>query len=64
LKLYYDLQIEVTNKFNIFFKDLWKNVTRFDFNNFKDYSTKRQFLLLSILGIAALDEKDSNRVIK
>jgi hypothetical protein len=64
LELYYDLQIEETDKFNIFFKDLWKNVTRFDFSNFKDYSTKRQFQLLSILGIAALDKKDSNRVVK
>jgi hypothetical protein len=64
LDLYYDLQVEETDKFNIYLKDLWKNVTRFDFSNFKDYSTKRQFLFLSVLGIAALDEKDSNRVIK
>jgi hypothetical protein len=39
-------------------------VTRFDFKKFKDYSTKRQFEKLSVLGFAALDEKDSVRVIK
>jgi hypothetical protein len=55
--------MEETAQFNKFQKELWKNTTRYDFRNFTDYSTKRQFEKLSVLGIAALDEVDSNQVI-
>jgi trans-2-enoyl-CoA reductase len=55
--------MEETAKFNKIQKELWKNITRYDFRNFTDYSTKRQFEKLSVLGIAALDEVDSNQVI-
>jgi peptidyl-dipeptidase A len=53
--------MEETAKFNKFQKELWKNTTRYDFRNFTDYITKRQFEKLSVLGIAALDEVDSNQ---
>ncbi len=55
--------MEETAELNKFQKELWKNTTRYDFRNFTDYSTKRQFEKLSVLGIAALDEVDSNQVI-
>lgn len=57
------MKVEENAKSNIFQKEVWTNASRYDWKHFKDYATRRQFEKLSVLGIAALDEVDSKKVL-
>ena len=43
-------------------KQIWNEVKQFDSSKFNDSSLRRQFEKLMVLGIAALDEVDSQKV--
>ena len=43
-------------------KAVWKNISKFDWQNFQDESVKRQFKLLSVLGVSALPKDKLERV--
>lgn len=53
--------LEATKIFNQEQKKIWLEVKKFDSSNFEDALLKRQFEKLSVLGIAALDDVDSEK---
>lgn len=55
-------QIEADGKFFAFQKEAWLNVTKFNWNAFNDATVKREFQYLNILGPAALEDADIQRV--
>lgn len=61
---HFSLKIQEAAIFNNFQKGLWKNTTRVKYTNFTNYALKRQFEKISVLGIAALEEEESNQVRK
>lgn len=46
-----------------FQKEVWNNVTRFDWQKFQDPDLRRRFRLLSVLGPSALPEDKLTEVI-
>jgi hypothetical protein len=56
-------QIAANVKFLAFQKEAWTNVTKFDYSGFNDLDVKREFQYLNIIGPAALDSEDAERVI-
>lgn len=49
-------------KFFAFQKEAWHNVTKFNWASFNNATVKREFQYLNILGPAALEDDEVNRV--
>ncbi|KAF7494107.1 Angiotensin-converting enzyme [Sarcoptes scabiei] len=53
--------LEATSRFNREQKNIWRQIGLFDYSNFTDPLLRRQFQKLSVLGVAALDENESQK---
>lgn len=51
-----NLSVQASLEFGAYQKEVWQNVSLYDWNNFQDPSTKRQFQVLSVVGTSALPD--------
>ena len=57
-------QVEADGKFFDFQKATWDDVKQYDFSGFNDATVKREFQYLNIIGPAALNSVDAQRVLR